>query len=186
MIGTNETYATIASALFDENKRQQSEVAGLLKRLESSVAAFEDTGRRLPHSIGAAVEARIESAAQQAATTIARNLTGAAAHAERAAAMYRREADIGPRKFLASSLIAIGLGLAALVWTARLFLPDAGELVRLRADVATLEETVRQLERKGGRARLAKCRDLKQRERLCVQVDESVKYENGYRIIKGY
>lgn len=161
-------------------------MAGLIKRLESSVAAFEDTGRRLPHAITSAVEARMESSAQQGAATIATNLTGATAYAQRAAAMYRREADIGPRKILTVSLLAIGFGLAAMVWTARLFLPDADELGRLRADIATLEETVRQLERKGGRARLARCPDLKKRERLCVQVDDSVQYENGYRIIKGY
>lgn len=42
--GMNETYAAIASALFDENTHQQAEVAGLIKRLESSVGAFEETG----------------------------------------------------------------------------------------------------------------------------------------------
>lgn len=182
----NETYAAIASALFDENKRRQSEVASLIKRSDSSVAAVETMARRLPPTIGDAVDAHMEAAARQAATEIALNWTGATIQAERAAAMYRRQADIGPRKFLTVSWLAIGLGLTAMVCVARLLLPDAGELARLRADVATLEETVRVLERKGGRARLAQCQDLKKRGRLCIQVDESVKYENGYRIIKGY
>lgn len=92
-MGMNETYAAIVSALFDEIKRQQAEVANLIKRLESSVAAVEDTGRRLPKTIGAAAEARMETAARQAFTAIASNWTEAKAHAERAAAMYRREAS---------------------------------------------------------------------------------------------
>ena len=108
MIGTNETYATIASALFDENKRQQAEVAGLIKRLELSAAALDWR--------------RARGAYRKRGTTGRhhdRKEVDGRCGAWRACRHHvQARADIGPRKFLASSLIAIGLGLAAMVWTA--------------------------------------------------------------------
>lgn len=184
MTDMDRTTVQVASALLDEAERQQAVVAELIKRLDRAVTGLEKSKEQLPAALAHQVNAKLSEAARQAAAEIASNWTEANTHAQRATQAYRDEASWAPRKIMLINLAAIVLGVLAMVAVAWCFLPDEGRLLQLRAEQAQLEENIRLLEARGGKAQVRSCLDTKGKAHVCVRVQDSPTYGDGFRIVR--
>jgi hypothetical protein len=184
MSDMDQAYARMASALFDETKRQQGEVATLIRRLGAAVGALEKSTAELPATVAHQVKGELSAAARHAATEIASNWTEANKHAELATKAYRQETIWGPRRIMLINLVAIVVGVAAMLIVARFLVPDEKYLAQLRAEQAQLEENIRRLDARGAKGHFSTCKDAKGKIRTCVQIDESQRFEDGYWIIR--
>jgi hypothetical protein len=180
----DQAYARVASALFDETKRQQGDVTQLIRRLNAAVVALETSTAAMPATLAEEVKSTLSEAARTAASEMTRSWTEANRHAELATKAYRRETTRGPRKLMLINFVSIIVGVAASLTVAWFFVPDEKYVAQLRAEQAQLEQNIRNLEASGARAQFRSCQVSKRKTRICVQVDESLVYGDGYRLLR--
>lgn len=76
--------------------------------------------------------------------------------------------------------LSLSLGILSGSWGMMRYL--TGQIRDRQATIATMEETVRELHRQGGKIQFSSCD-----HRVCVRIDETARpYQDGYRILEGY
>ena len=76
--------------------------------------------------------------------------------------------------------LSLSLGILGGSWGMMHYL--TGQIRDRQATIATMEETVRELQRQGGKIQFSSCD-----HRTCVKIDETAPtYQDGYRILEGY
>lgn len=76
--------------------------------------------------------------------------------------------------------LSLSLGILGGSWEMMHYL--TGQIRDRQATIATMEETVRELQRQGGKIQFSSCD-----HRTCVKIDETAPtYQDGYRILEGY
>lgn len=76
--------------------------------------------------------------------------------------------------------LSLSLGILGGSWGMMHYL--TGQIRDRQATIATMEETVRELQRQGGKIQFNSCD-----HRTCVKIDETAPtYQDGYRILEGY
>lgn len=76
--------------------------------------------------------------------------------------------------------LSLSLGILGGSWGMMHYL--TGQIRDRQATIATMEETVRELQHQGGKIQFSSCD-----HRTCVKIDETAPtYQDGYRILEGY
>lgn len=181
-----ETHAQMVYSLWKAGKQSFERADATQAQLSRTAEEFRHTTLRLPAEIARSLESKLPRAAQEAAEMIASKWTDANVHADRAAAAYQTATQQARRAIYGGAAILLGVFAAVLLIVGLWILPKFDEVAALRVEKANLEEKINLLTKNGARANLVRCSDS-QRERLCVWIDDTVKFQDKrLKVISGY
>lgn len=173
------------AAIISEARRQQEQARQSARALDAAVAKLIDATDGMQALAIEQVRNALVSATASAANEISQPWQAATAEANKASAAFRRAAVFMPGRLFGGMAFCVLAGLAGMVLTAKVILPDWDELVALRQERAALVATIELIGSKGANVDVIGCRDLKNRQRLCARIDDQAgRYANGYRALK--
>ncbi|MBF0354940.1 MAG: hypothetical protein HQL43_06875 [Alphaproteobacteria bacterium] len=184
----------IFANLKDGAIKNQTEISRAIQELKNLISQFQSSAAGLPRSVSDKVKGELAGAVSQAvngaADRIIEKHTAANLRAEEAERAYARAVRWSFMRLFLVCLCFFAVGILGMVMAAKHVLPDYETIKALRQEKLQLEQTIAELERRGGKAIIITCPDGN-RSRPCIRTDEQTPdswKKNGetYRIIYGY
>ena len=171
-----------AEAQHRSAKDQQTIAAAAIRQMQTTTGSVQEVAISLRGELAKEVREALTEASAEAAQLIAHKFVEANELADKAARTYRSAVKWSAWRVYVLAAVMFALVAGAAVFVLMRSIPTYEEIVRLRQEKASLEGTISLLEKRGGRAKLAKCEE----NRPCVRVIDKASGQNYWAIIYGY
>lgn len=156
--------------------RDQESIEKAVESMNALITALNQQRMSMPATIVASVKSELSASIEAAAQTLTTRVASTNLAADQAAQAFQRAAKFSllrvcaPALFLSLVAIAIWFALAAL------------SVHSLENEKAELEQRIAYLDSRGGHLDVSTCPSRNGESVPCIRVDETQKFQNGYRI----